>query len=783
MSQSTARRAAEWTIIAACGWALVAGVGAGPAGAAERYAAWLANGRRISAPRLSAWHTPATLRLQGDDEKSQLRLIRDRQAKVQLKPPYLLLANGDVLTGSPVQLEPDLGRQGIMPRVRVQLEGMLPVSGTGVAIRTDRIARIVGSAEASLRQEPPPGTVQLADGRRLIGRSIKWREYGLAVLTSDGIVEANYPDIVDAVFLVDQTAAVLDDNLVAASASGGGSAAIVRFQLTSGATITASLISREQERSRRSRRSGVELTTYYYAQPAWADHPLALPEKDVAWCGYREADEAPLALLPAKLVASQRLVGGGPIWQRSAAGGALGSDASAGGLPASGSWETDLGLATHSHSELEFELPPGAKQLHTTVGMDRAVGAGGCVRCRIAADEPRGQTLWDSGILLGSAEPKSTGPIDVTGHRRVVLITEFAHDDRPPAADPLDIRDQVVWLAPIVELDLDRSEHLPAALVSAADWQVSGVDVEKAQIAARWNEFASAWDPLLVLPRGTQLTFTRRLAVTRTSDIVELLTACPLELDEHEFELLCISGGGLRADGKRVASQLSLTPEIQRQWLRFRGRPSSRDEIDKSYLTDRLAYWWDLSEWRGQVVTLELVIRGRRERNEITWRGLSIRSAIANLPAIGEPLPSDVPLTSLTPLSATSGRARVLPLRNGLPGDRGGDRFAQPIRFLGQAYYGGYGMAYSSSISFELAPEYRRFVAVAGCPLFVAGPMQVLIDGKVAWERPLMHGMDPAEQIDIPIPAGAKTLTLQTGPESSYTGLAAFAEAGFVTKP
>jgi len=81
-----------------------------------------------------------------------------------------------------------------------------------------------------------------------------------------------------------------------------------------------------------------------------------------------------------------------------------------------------------------------------------------------------------------------------------------------------------------------------------------------------------------------------------------------------------------------------------------------------------------------------------------------------------------------------------------------------------------------------LAPEHRRFVAVAGCPLFLAGPMQVLIDGTVIWERPLMLGLDPAEQIDIAIPAGSKTLTLQTGPESSYTGCGAWANAGFVTK-
>ena len=134
-----------------------------------------------------------------------------------------------------------------------------------------------------------------------------------------------------------------------------------------------------------------------------------------------------------------------------------------------------------------------------------------------------------------------------------------------------------------------------------------------------------------------------------------------------------------------------------------------------------------------------------------------------------------------SPVAAASGRARSMPVKNGLPRERPGDRLFEPIRFLGQPFDDGYGMAANSSLVFDLAPEYQRFVAVAGCSLFVAGPMQVLIDGKVAWERPLMTGLEPAEQIDIAIPAGAKTLTLQTGPESSYTGLAAFAEAGFVT--
>ncbi len=735
------------------------------AAAAERFAAWLADGRRISAPRLTSWHAPATmLLLQGqrdEAENNRLLLIRDRQSKVGLQPPYLLLANGDVLTGSPVQLEPDLGRQGITPRVRVQLEGMLPVSGTGVAVRTERIARIVGSAEASLGQEPPPGTVQLADGRRLVGRSIKWREYGLAVLTQEGIVEANYPDIALAVFpQVDGVAAVLDDNLVAAgAASPAGSGSIVRFQLTSGATITSARIRRQQETQRRSRRSGVEMTTYYYVQPAWADQPLALPEKDVAWCGYRDADEAPLALLPVEVARSERLVGGGAIWQRLAGGDS--------GLAATGAWESDLALVTHSHSELAVTLPPGASTLRTTVGLDRAVGAGGCVRCRIVSGEPDGKLLWDSGIIVGSDEPKPTGPLDVTGQSRVILVTEFAHEDRPPGADPLDLRDQVVWLAPLVELDLDQRELLPGALAGAELWELAGGG-DGAHLSSEWDAAGAAWNPVLELPAGRDLTLTRKLSVSRSGDVAELLTVCPDEVDAHDL--------ALAVNGRRVAHLVSMTPEIQRQWLRYRDRARLRDD-DRSNLTDRFAYWWDLSPWRGQEVTVSLTLRGGRRGSALAWHGLSIRGAIANLPVGGEPLSFDVPLTSLTPVAAAAGRARGMPVKNGLPGDRRGE----PIRFLSQAIDDGYGMAYNSSLTFDLAPEYRRFVAVAGCSLFVAGPLQVLIDGKVVWERPLVTGLDPAEQLDIAIPTGAKTLTLQTGPESSYTGLAAFAEAGFVT--
>jgi hypothetical protein len=84
-----------------------------------------------------------------------------------------------------------------------------------------------------------------------------------------------------------------------------------------------------------------------------------------------------------------------------------------------------------------------------------------------------------------------------------------------------------------------------------------------------------------------------------------------------------------------------------------------------------------------------------------------------------------------------------------------------------------------SSLRFALKPECRRFVAIAGCQEQVAGPVQVLIDDRVVWERAAISSLTPAEQIEIAIPDGAKTLVLQTGADALYYGSAVFADAGF----
>jgi hypothetical protein len=545
---------------------------------------------------------------------------------------------------------------------------------------------------------------------------------------------------------IDVTGAVVDDNLWAGGASG---IALARFQTTGGSVLTAARVSREHEQLRR--RGRLTNAAYYYAQPAWSDQPLAIPEQEIACCGYREADEAPLSLFPAETLVNRRLIGQPAPWSA--------NRSPSGGFLATGSRESDLGIAAHGASSIAFDLPAAAKTLELAVGLDRAVGAGGCVRCRILGGAFEGaRALWDSGILEGKSGLKDTGPLDVTGLRKVLLVTEFAHADRPPGADPLDVRDEVVWLSPLVRLDLSggAASRALAVLPGAADWQLAGDGWKKAQIASRWNLPANSWDPVVALPKGANLRLTRTLRLTRANDVVELLTVCPLDLDEHDF--------ALQVNGREIPWHNNADRNQLRQWTLRHSRTRARDGDEESNLTDRLAYWWDLQQWRGEEVTLDLTIRGSRERSEIAWRGLSVRSAIGNLPAGGEPIVPDVSLASLE----KSPEVHQPP--------------EAPTRFLGQLFPSGYALPRSSSVTFELEPKYKKFVAVVGCTLQVAGPVQVLMDGRVIWERAAINSLTPAEQVEIAIPDGVKAMTLRSGSEGLYYGTAAFAEAGFVTK-
>ena len=702
-------------------------------------------------------------------DSAPVRLIRDHDAKVERRAPLVILANGDVLNGLPRQLAAADGRHGQAQRVLVQLDAQLmPVDGVGVSVRTDRVQRIIGQEGRLRRPAPEPGTVLLLDGRELKGTSIRWREYGLSVLTDNGIVQAAFTELADVVFpQIDQLAAVVEDSFGAGSLSGP---AIMRIALRSGAVLTTSRASREVERSRSRGKAVVEVM--YYVQPAWCSNPIAVQENEIAWIGYRRASEVPLSLLPATTAVNSRVIGEPRDWLRNRSQG--------GPLVTAGREESDLGLSTHSDSHIVFQLPSGAVSLSTVVGLDRVAGEGGCVRCRVAEWNARekspGKTLWDSGVLQGRDGPKATGNVPVQSLSQVVLITDNAHDDRPAGADPFDIRDDVCWLSPLVIIDPRAAGDAPAVAKALPDfdkWETQGDNWQHARIGHRWNEAADRWEAVLTIPADAKLQLRRTATIDSTCDVLELVTAISQNYSEQQLELK-VNGEPLAWNtSEDRAAMATRQQKYIEPWIRRNNRFSeSREEL----ISDTLAYWWDLQPYRGREVQLELTVSGGRGYS-LVWADMSLRSAIANLPSSGELPKVDVRLTDLPIVDSSDVRGRGEPIKDMLPYSV---KYREPIRFLGQVRTGGYGQIRNTFFAVDLKPEYKKFVAVVGGCKLTSGPVRVMVDDQVLWEKLKVSALAPAEIIELTIPAGGKRISFHCGADGGYDSAAAWSDAGFV---
>jgi hypothetical protein len=444
-------------------------------------------------------------------------------------------------------------------------------------------------------------------------------------------------------------------------------------------------------------------------------------------------------------------------------------------VPRTGHREADLAIAAHSHSEIAFDLSQAARSLNLTVGLAQGATNGGCVVCKIFADSVDGKLLWESGFLTGADEPKSTGDLDLTGVQRVVLVTEFGHEGRPEGADPLDIRDDVRWLRPVVKLDLQALQSGPSlgSLLRGLElWTTSEEELRDASIDVRWSELHERWEPTLVIPKGKQITLTRKVRIDRGCDVLELTAECPPTDDAIAMQVA--------VDEEAVEPSLSHErASLRKQYDTFlpqvrRGRGKQR--LSERSFDDTLAWWWDLAPWRGKEVTVTVTLSAKNKEGRIAWRNLALRSAIGNLPASRELPKVDVPLTSAKPVEVAASKERT-PTKDTLPGRR-----AEAIRFLGQKMTGGYGMVRESHVTFELKPEYRRFVAVVGAVVASSGPYEVRVDENVVWRREAMDVRDPAELVEIDLPAGAKQLTIAVGADGGYGGHAGWAEAGFVVE-
>lgn len=121
----------------------------------------------------------------------------------------------------------------------------------------------------------------------------------------------------------------------------------------------------------------------------------------------------------------------------------------------------------------------------------------------------------------------------------------------------------------------------------------------------------------------------------------------------------------------------------------------------------------------------------------------------------------------------------------------------QPLKINRKVYAQGMGVHAPCVLMYEIKPAYRRFVALAGADenlvsisngsnlaKYPSVVFKVFIDGKEAAASPVMRVLSPAWRFDVPIPDGARMISLvaMDAGNGSREDFADWANAGFLVR-
>lgn len=134
---------------------------------------------------------------------------------------------------------------------------------------------------------------------------------------------------------------------------------------------------------------------------------------------------------------------------------------------------------------------------------------------------------------------------------------------------------------------------------------------------------------------------------------------------------------------------------------------------------------------------------------------------------------------------------------NTQPPQKDTSNLGQEIRINRQAYAHGLGVHAPCELTFEVKPEYGRFVGLAGADenlvrassgsnlaKYPSVVFKVFIDGREAATSPVMRILSPAWRFDVPIPAEARIISLAAtdAGDGSREDFADWADAGFILR-
>jgi len=716
--------------------------------AEARYTMLLEDGSVVSDEFLRGWFEPGqTPSVDGKalfDPSNPARLVRRVGADSVLHPPYVRFDNGDVLAGRVVGYDAGLDPGEATFTVRLSE----PVRGTGksderetVRVLAGRVSWIAWGDGAGPGQR---GLVRFADGRELGVEALTWTATGVRALSGDRVVTASF----DELSLVHPPGEAADAEAAAqrqAIAGARGDARVATVLLTDGSILTYAV----GQMDMRSDGKKQDHESWHFVQPVWADERLAYPLAGVAGWSFRAAAQLPISVLPAETV-----------YQRSAAGHAWPwrADASVQGrVLASGAVVAPRGVGMHADCAVAFKLPDSARALSGLVGIDEAVGGGGCAIAAVYLDDrPRvlGKPKWRSGYLLGDQDPVSFGPVGVGDHEYAVLVADDAHDGRPTGADPFDIRDQLNWLSPRVRTDGQSAP--PALLIPALNgWEVEGERV----IGRAFDQREQRWRPTLhTNKQGVVLR--REVTVSPSAMVLDVGVASAGGKTNQELTLMI--------DGEPVQTAR------ERKYIQLKGRGAFKPLGSRYFLDDRL----------GESVTLALRIKQPTDQVDagaagLVFTTLALRSAIEGRPN-GRALAPTMPLVDREPIGGWPNDKDLLRFPRESAGEAQGDAAQGPraLRMHGHAWERGFAGRANMRLAFEVPPGARRFVAVVGWlgGGDGAGHFHVRVDGQRLAEVDRLGEEDLLHQIEVDLPPGSKTLELHHG---GHHGWGAWVASGF----
>ncbi len=446
----------------------------------QRFAAMLAGGQRLEGNQLQEWHHRSQRpRLSGEDllsDGNPLAWLRDRSLHPSSPPKsYVEMTSGDRLPGEVVGFAADDDPrqwQSLPPHfiVRPSVNVSPPHGQTHDDVRVVRrfVRRIVWQQRPG-GNEYQPNTLIYRDGRTLTFRAVRFSGDRVQVLQADGQTSVAFREIAQLNLPAEDAWESYYDELAVLSPQGEDR--LLQIESTSGLVATGSLMTFQAQ----SQGNAGDSNNWFHAvQPAWSLDAIWTRGSKISMRRCWPPEQVPLShIAPTSSKSHGFLATGERRWRRN-------QNVQRRALQA-GEQSHGWGYGVQAYSELHFSLPPLATGFRTRVGLDDIVGDGGCAIARVYVNAVAGKPLWESPRFVGSKTVYDTQNLALPSNdgkpRTLILQVDPAHEGRPSGADPLDIRDVVDWLDPVVTLDREKllaeiSRWLPSRVPAFDGWTV-----------------------------------------------------------------------------------------------------------------------------------------------------------------------------------------------------------------------------------------------------------------------------------------------------------------------